>query len=120
MTAQIEIAYQGFSPTQANQTFVREHVGKLEKLFDRAVSCSVVIASPSARHRNDGFYRVSIRLKLPSGKEIDVSRVDNSDERLADFHFAVGDAFRRAKRQLRSKAQQIRGEVKAHRGQGQE
>jgi cold shock CspA family protein/ribosome-associated translation inhibitor RaiA len=116
MTDRTEITYQGFTPTEANKAFVEEMVGKFEKNFDRISSCRVAISAPGHRHRNDGQYRVSIRLRLPTGKEIDVSRTPTADERHQDFHFAVSDAFKRAKRQLQDKVRLLRQDVKSHEG----
>lgn len=114
MSSLAEITFQGFEPTEANKQFVAKHVSQFEKKFGRITSCLVIVTTPGHHHRNDGQYKVSIRLRLPAGKEVSVSKTPKDDERHADFHFAVADAFRRAQRQLVDKARQLQGYTKVH------
>ncbi|MEX0405805.1 hypothetical protein ABGN05_09045 [Aquibium sp. LZ166] len=39
-----------------------------------------------------------LHLALSADRPIDIDRTDLGDERLADMHFAVADAFKRARR----------------------
>jgi ribosome-associated translation inhibitor RaiA len=114
MTDRLEVAYQGFEPSEANKEFVRLHIENLEKMFDRISSCSIFISAPDHHHRHGSSFRVNIRLRLPTGKEVDISKASGDDERHADFHYAVNDAFKRAKRQLHDEIEVLRGNVKSH------
>jgi hypothetical protein len=53
------------------------------------------------------LYEVNIRVALPDGREVNVERTAQADERHADLDFAVNDAFRRAQRQLQDQVRQL-------------
>jgi ribosome-associated translation inhibitor RaiA len=110
-----EIAYRGFEPMEAQIRAVEKELQDFEKYFSHVTSCSVIVTSPGSRHRNGDAFEITIRARLPTGKEIDVSK-ESGDDRYADFYFALSDSFKRAKRQLKEKATRLRGEVKTHVG----
>jgi hypothetical protein len=72
------------------------------------------VRSPGGHHRSGGLYEVNIRLALPDGREINVGRSPGADERLSEIHFAVHDAFMRARRQLQDQVRRLRGQTKTH------
>ena len=63
-----------------------------------------------------GLYEVNIRLALPDGREVNVDRTAQTDERHSDLTFAIDDAFKRARRQLQDNARELQGQVKHHEG----
>jgi len=98
------------------RTAIDQHVRELENRFGRVTAGRIVVRGPGERHQTGGQYQVSIRLTLPGGREVNVGRTPKADERYADLTFAVDDAFKRARRQLKDQARIMRGEVK-HRAQ---
>jgi cold shock CspA family protein/ribosome-associated translation inhibitor RaiA len=114
METQFAIEYLGFAPNESQKFLFQKKIAELEKRFGRIASGRISVKVPGGHHRNGGLYEVSIQLRLPGGKEVDVSRTPDADERHADFHFAVNDAFKRAQRQLQKHAQHLEGEVKSH------
>ena len=77
---------------------------------------NIIDKGPKAtdRHHREGApFEILIRLKLPAGREVDVSQTPGEDERYANFNFAMSDAFRRAERQLRDAVKRMQGEVKS-------
>jgi len=62
--------------------------------------------------RLNGPYSVHIHMALPGGADLNVDHAPQADERFFDPQFAVGDAFRRAKRLLKDHARRRRGDVK--------
>lgn len=115
METPLELEIEGLQPSAHLQDMIRAHIAKFESRFGRITSCRVAIRAPGAHHRMGEPYAVSIRLALPDGKEVDAGRVSSGkDPRQADLSFAVGDAFRRATRQLREQARTLQGKVKQH------
>jgi len=114
MEKPFEVDYQGFTPTEAQVTLFQQKISAFENRFGRIAAGRIVIKAPSARHRSGGHYEINIRLRLPGGKEVDISKTPDPDERHARFSFAVNDAFRRAGRQLDKLVDRIEGEMKAH------
>jgi cold shock CspA family protein/ribosome-associated translation inhibitor RaiA len=114
METPFEIEYLGFAPNESQKFLFQKKIAELEKRFGRIATGRISVKSPSGHHRSGGLYEVNIRLRLPAGKEVDISRTPDADERHADFQFAVNDAFKRAQRQLQKHAQHLEGEVKTH------
>jgi ribosome-associated translation inhibitor RaiA len=114
METAAEIEFQGMEPVESLRAAIANHIAGLEERFGRVTACRVVLKGPGGHHRNGGLYEVNIRLALPGGKDVDVTRTPVRDERHADVNFAVNDAFKRARRQLQDRVRQLQGQVKAH------
>lgn len=110
------IEYQGLEPSGALKTLVERRIAGLEKRFGRVTDCRIAIRAPSEHHRSGAPYEVTISLGLPGGREVNVGRVPDADERLAKLEFAINDAFRRARRQLESNAGQMQAPPKSREG----
>ncbi len=110
----MQVDFRGFSPNEQQRTAVQDRVKMIEGQFEQIRSGHVIIAGPSGHHKTGGLYEVTIRLRLPTGKEVDVSRTPHADERHSDFYFALNDAFKRARRQLQNEVRHLQGEVKIH------
>ncbi len=110
MKTPVEMDFLGFQGSDAQRILIERHIGDLERRFGGIVSGRVAVKAPDGHHRKGAAFLVSIRLKLPDGREVDVSRTPDADERHADFHFALGDAFRRAERQLVTKVDRMQRE----------
>ena len=116
METPVEIDFQGMQSTPRLQTSIEEHVAKLEQRYGRVTACRVVVKAPGAHHRT-ALYEINIRLALPDGREVNVARTPQADERYADLPFAVNDTFRRARRRLQDHVRRMQGQVKQHEGQ---
>ena len=116
METLVEIDFQGMEGTPQLHTSIEEHVAKLEERYDRITACRVVVKGPGAHHRT-GLYEINIRLALPDGREVNVARTPQADERYADLPFAINDTFRRARRRLQDHVRRMQGQVKEHEGQ---
>jgi cold shock CspA family protein len=114
MESPARIEFQGMEPNEKLREEISRYVAGLEDRFGRITACQVVIRAPSQHHRTGGLYEANVRLALPDGKEVNVGRTPKADERHGDVHFAVHDAFRRARRRLQDQTRRLRGDVKAH------
>ena len=97
MQSPVQIDFQGMKPREALRAIIAEHIAGLEGRFGRITACRVVVKAPSEHHRTGGLYEINIRLALPDGKEVDIRRTPRLDQRHADVHFALNDAFKRAR-----------------------
>jgi ribosome-associated translation inhibitor RaiA len=78
---------------------VRLRAEKLEHLFDRIVSCHVVVEPAGHHHRQGDRFHVSINLGLP-GHEILVGHAPSDNQEPETAYGAVDRAFDDAGRQL--------------------
>jgi cold shock CspA family protein len=112
MHTPVEIDFKGFDGSEAQKFAIERHLAEVERRFGGIISGRVVVKAPDKHHRKGEPFEISIRLKLPAGREVDVSRTSGADERYADFSFALGEAFRRAECQLHDAVERMQGEVK--------
>ena len=93
---------------------IDDNIAELERRYGRITACRIAIHAPNAHHRMGEPYVVTIQLTLPNHREVNVKPPPKAlDPRQGDINFAVNDAFRRADRQLKDRASQLRGRPKA-------
>jgi cold shock CspA family protein len=114
METPLQIDFHGAEPNLAIRDAVVRHIDQLERRFGRITACRVVIRDPGGRHQTGGLYEVNIHLTLPRGNEVAIARTIRVDERFADVHFALNDAFKRARRQLQDRVRRLQRQVKHH------
>jgi len=112
MQLPIEINFRQMEPSEALETRIREKIQGLEQLYDRIMSCHVVVELSNKNHHQGNLFHVRIDLRVP-GKELVVSR-DPKNHAHEDAYVAVRDAFDAMKRQLKSHARVQRQDVKTH------
>lgn len=114
METAVQIDFQGTDPSPALRSLIEEYVEELEARYGRITACRVAVKAAGGHHRTGGPVEVNVHLSLPNGREVKVSRTPQNDERYSDPLFAVGDAFRRARRQLQDQVRRLQGKVKTH------
>lgn len=114
METPVEIDFQGMDANPPLRSAIVRHVEQLEARFGRVTAGRVVLKGPGGRHRKGGLYDINIRLVLPGGREVNVGRTSQDDERYADLEFAINDTFKRARRQLQDQVREMQGQVKTH------
>jgi len=108
MQTPLQISLHGIAHSEALYNAIRDRAGKLERYYDRIVSCRVVLELAGRHKRKGKAFAVRIDLKVPGG-ELAVTR--EHDE---DLQVALRDAFDAARRQLEDYARGQRGDVKSH------
>lgn len=94
------------TPTIENK--IRKKAEKLTRLYDRIISCRVVVESPQ-RHKHRGkLFKIRIDLSVP-GKELIVNHKQNENA-----YAAIRDAFKAMERQLEEFSRKQHGHVKSH------
>jgi cold shock CspA family protein/ribosome-associated translation inhibitor RaiA len=114
MQTAVKIDFYGAEPSQVVQRLITDHVAKLEHVYGGITACHVGLKVRSDRHRKGGPYEVSVHMALPNGREVNVRRTPQLDERYTNVLFAVNDAFRRARRQLQDQVRRLQASTKAH------
>ena len=99
MQVPLQITCRGMSQSEALAAQIRLRSEKLEHLFDRIVSCNVVVELAGHHHRHGDRFHVSINLGLP-GHEILVGHAPSDDQGLETAYGAVDRAFDDAGREL--------------------
>lgn len=117
MQTPVQIEFQDQDVSPAIRAAIADHIAALEQRYGRVTACRVVLKGPGQHHRSGGLYEVNIRLTLPDGREVDISRTPQNDERHADLPFAINDAFKRARRRLQDQVRRMQGQVHQHGGQ---
>ena len=108
MQIPLQISLHGIERSDALYNAIHDKTEKLERYYDRIMSCRVVLELGS-RHKHKGRqFTVRIDLKVP-GSEIAVTK-----EHGEDVQIALRDAFDAARRQLEDFARGQRGDVKQH------
>ncbi len=113
MKLPLQITFRAMPHSDSLETHVRRRAAKLERIFERLISCRVVVEAAHRRHRHGKRYRVSIDMGLPRG-EIAVSHAPGDDRNVEDAHAIVDEAFDEAARRLEDWVRRKRGEVKRH------
>jgi ribosomal subunit interface protein len=114
MQLPLQITFRDLSPSDSVADYVRKHVAKLEKFFDRITSCRVVLEAPArAHHRQGTAFRVLIDIAVP-GDVLIVGRKPEDESAQLDLYGAIDSSFDDMKRRLDEWARIRRGEVKFH------
>ena len=108
MNQPLQISAHKFTLTESIRDAIQERAGKLDSLYDKIISCRVVVDIPH-QHKNTGIlYNAQIDLTIP-GRELVVT-----NEPHEDLYVAINDAFDAMERQLKEQESKIRGHIKHH------
>lgn len=113
MQLPLEITFRNMDSSEALESNIREKADKLERYYDRIMSCRVAVEAQHRHHHKGNIYHCRIDLTVP-GKELVVSREPHRNHAHEDPYVAVRDAFDAMRKQLEAFARQQRGEVKTH------
>ena len=105
------------SGTPEIRASIEMHVAEWEQRYGRVTACRVALKGPGGHYRTGGLYEVNIRLALSNGREVNVGRTAQADERQAGLSFAISDAFKHARRRLQDHVRRQQGQVKQHESQ---
>ncbi len=113
MEVPLQIHFQNLEPSAAVETYVRQHVRRLERHFNEIVSCRVTLAAPHKHHSQGNLFQVTVDVRLPGG-EVVASRHPDNQHAHEDAHVAIRDAFNATRRRLEHYIDSRRGRVKTH------
>ena len=113
MQAPVDITFRGMETSLAAESSVQRWVDRLEHMYGRILSCSVVIEVPHRHQRHGRTFHVRLSLAVPN-HDIEVSQDPGDEGAHEDLYVAISDAFRAARRQLQDFSAIQRGDIKLH------
>ncbi len=113
MQLPVQIVFRKMEPSAAVEASVRSHVDRLERFYDRIMSCRVVVEQRHRHGHKGNLFHVRIDLRVPSG-ELVASRDPAQHQAHEDAYVAIRDAFSAIRRQLEDYVRRQRGDVKLH------
>ena len=113
MQLPLQITFRNMEPTEAIEAKIRERSERLDRVYDRIMSCRVVVESPHRHHHQGNLVHLRIDLKVPNG-ELVVNREPNQHHAHEDAYVAIRDAFDAMQRQLEDFIRRQRADVKLH------
>jgi len=113
MQLPLQITFRDMDPSPAIEAKIRERATRLDRYYDRIMSCRVVVEAPHRRHHQGKLYHLRIDLTVPDG-ELAVTRERAEHHAHEDVYVAIRDAFDAAQRQLEDYARRHRRDVKFH------
>lgn len=108
-----QITFHGMDSSPAVEARIRESIDRLEHLFDRIISCRVVVDAPHRHGHKGKLYRVKVLIGVP-GHDIEVGHSGPLNHAHEDVYVAIRDAFNAAGRRLEDHTRKKRGDVKTH------
>ncbi len=113
MQIPVQISFRNTDPSPALEERVRDRAAKLERHFDRIMSCRVMVETRHRHHHKGHLYHIRIDVTVP-GTELVVNRQPDQHHAHEDPYVALRDAFDAMERKLEEHAQRIRHRVKRH------
>lgn len=137
MEIPLQITFRNMAPSEAIEKRIRKKVEKLELLYNRLLSCRVIIEAPHRHHRKGRCYAVRIDLTVPGGElvirntpnRLETTKIITSKEAETevrerhepskqaaheDLYVAIRDAFNAAGRKLQDYARRQSLAIKLH------
>lgn len=108
MQLPIQVIIRDTPQSQALINHIQQKAEKLDRFFDRIMSCRIAVEVPQKHKHNGKLYTVRIDLTVPH-EELVINKAKNQD-----IYVAIRDAFNAARRKLLSYARRLRGHVKNH------
>lgn len=106
-----EIAFRHVQPSDELKARIEEGIRSLEEVYDRIISCRVMVEETNPGRRAGKLHHVRIDISVPRN-ELVVNRNPPAHPTSHDLPQAIGEAFDKARRQLVELKRVQRGEVK--------
>ena len=116
MQIPVEIAFHNLPKSDWAESEIRDHVSRLERMFDRLTTCRVRVDQRANNANNTIPPVVRIELSVPGHKDIVVAHEPDHLQRKfqqPDLHNAINEAFRIAERQLGQFKDQLKDRTSA-------
>jgi len=113
MNTPLQISFHNLPHSREAENAVKEYVERLEGIYDRIVSCRVVLDQPHRHHKEGNLFQVRIDLKVP-GAELVTKRELAGSFAYSDLSTVVHEAFGEIEQQLEQFIDRRRGFVKTH------
>jgi ribosomal subunit interface protein len=111
MQIPVQVSFRDMPVSDAIEAACWQEAEKLERYFDRIISCRIVVSQPHRQHRKGNLFTIGIDLTVPGG-EIVVNREPPQHHAREDIQVALREAFDTARRQLEDFVRKHDGRVK--------
>lgn len=111
MNLALQIQFRGMEPSDFVWNDVWDHAEKLERFYDRIMSCQVTVWAPHHHQHQGKIYHVKVRIHFPGG-EINVTTEPEQNAAHEDVYVAIRDAFDAVRRRLEDFVRRQRGILK--------
>jgi ribosome-associated translation inhibitor RaiA len=109
-----EITYHDVPKAGWIEDYVRQRIGRIERLADDIIACRVAIEREQHNHQTGNRYRVRVELSIPPRKELVAAKTGTVADPHADLRPVIKNAFEAVERQLKKESAKRRGAVKHH------
>ena len=109
----LQIQFKDIEESDFVSNAVWDHADKLERFYDRIISCHVTVSLPHQHQHKGNIYHIQTRLHVP-GEEIVINSEPEMNAAHKDVYVAIRDAFDATKRRLEDYIRRKRGLVKSH------
>jgi ribosome-associated translation inhibitor RaiA len=106
MTVPLQITFRHLDRSEHIEALAKGHFGRLVNVYDRIVSCHVIIDAPHRHHRKGNHYHVDIHLTVPQ-RQLVVDCHPTQHDAALDLAAAVREAFDNMRRQLAEYVQSL-------------
>ncbi|HEX9813047.1 MAG TPA: HPF/RaiA family ribosome-associated protein [Burkholderiales bacterium] len=113
MQIPVQIVFRDMKPSPAVEVNIRARVDKLQRFYDRIMSCRVVVEQRHRHGHKGNPFHVRIDVTVPND-ELVVSRDPTQHQAHEDAYVAIRDAFDAIRRQLEDYVRRQRGDIKTH------
>src|SRR5512143_3772820 len=108
MRIPLQVTFKNMPHSDAIEAKIIEKAEKLDRFFDRIMSCRIVVEESQRKQHQGKIFSVRLDVTVP-GKELAISKQENEDP-----YVSIRDAFNAAVRLLEEHGRIKHGEVKAH------
>lgn len=113
MLLPLQISFHNMTPSEAIEAKIRKCAAKLERFYNRIISCRVTIDAPHRHQQQGKLYHVRVDISVPN-YEIVINREPSECQTHEDMYVAIRDAFDAAQRKLQDYVRLHRHQVKTH------
>ena len=106
MQIPIEITFRDMERSDAVEAAIREKAEKLERFYDKIMSCHVMVEAPHGHHHQGRLFQVRIDLTVPDAELVVNREHHHRDHSHEDVYVAIRDAFNAMQRQVQDYARQ--------------
>jgi cold shock CspA family protein/ribosome-associated translation inhibitor RaiA len=131
MILPVQVTFRNVQSSEAVEARIREEAAKLDKFYDRIMSCRVTVEAVHHRLDRGNPYHITIDLTVPGAElvvkqepslhkptqQIDEERIPKDvlvEGSHQDMYVAIRDAFDEMRRELEDYVRRQRGDVKHH------
>lgn len=107
----LQTQFRGMEPSDFISNDIWDHAEKLERFYDRIMSCHVIVSAPHHHKHQGKVYHVQVRIHFPGG-DINVTTEPEQNAAHEDVYVAIRDVFDAVRRRLEDFVRRQRGVAK--------